>query len=90
MVPEGLLDAAWSLLSSWRPPGALWEVSWSAVGGFQGRKNKVGNGSWPLYKAMGDRFQLSWGPKGRPGEVKNVVKSSSKRDPSWKAQNLEI
>ena len=26
-VPEGLLDAAWSLLSSWRPPGALWEAS---------------------------------------------------------------
>ena len=89
-VPEGLLDAAWTLLSSWRPLGALLEASWSALGGFQGRKNKVGIGSWPLHKAFGDWFQLSWGPKGRPGGVKNVPKSNPIGDPSWNVQNPEI
>ena len=84
-VPEGLLDAAWTLLSSWRPLGALLEAS-----RVPGPKKQSWNrllaapqGLWRLVSAI-------LRPKGRPGGVKNAPKSSSKSDPSWKPQNLEI
>ena len=76
--PLELLEASWSAL------GSLLERSWSPPW----PKNKVGNGSWPLLKAFGDWFQLSWGPQGHPRGAKNAPKSSSKCDPSWK-ENLE-
>ena len=77
--PLELLETSWSAL------GGLLEASWSTLGALQGRNNKVGNGSWPLHKAFGDWFQLSWGPTNRQGESKYAPKW----DP-WGLKNQRI
>ena len=53
------LEASWGVSASWRPLEALLDASWSRLGGLQGRKNVLLNGSWQLQEEFQDRFQRS-------------------------------
>ena len=68
-----LLETSWSAL------GGLLEASWSALGALQGRKNKVGNGSWPALERQGDWFRIAWAPNNLPKGAQKVTQTELQR-----------
>ena len=71
-LPNGSLEASWSVLASWRPPGALRNVPCEHLLVILARKKVLLNASWPLQEDFQERFQPSWRRKAPQRDAKMV------------------
>ena len=86
-VPNGSLEASWSLLASSRPPGAVLEASWGGLGGLLGTLGAVLEASWTLLGVSWALLRRSWrhlerqkAPKTEPGGVPNRFPEASRAE----------
>ena len=83
---KSVLEPTWGVEKSVQAAFGLLEASWSALGGLQGPKKVIGNGSWTAQGRQGDWFQRSWGPKGSQKGVQNGAKIEHRRRPEPKTR----
>ena len=76
---KSVLEPTWGVERSVQAAFGLLAASWSALGGLQGPKKVIGNGSWTAQGRQGDWFQRSWGPRGSQKGVQNGTKIELRR-----------